>query len=373
MPSSATGLSRSCATTRWSTRHQRSPCARRLVATAKPTEPSPTGAVTELSKRPLAAKSRSCGDLRFVPVDEPFFSSEASGVGSITAVRRFIPPWRFTITSPPSDQTFWSNLIGRGYPTPNRQFRWCVDRLKIAPTTASMQRPGGVILLLGVRSDESSTRAASVERYRSESRLSPHNTMAGAMVYAPLRDLLTTEVWAYLLQRPPPWGGTHRSLWTLYRNAAAGECPIVTSKSDAPSCGSSSSRFGCWTCTVVTKDHSLAGMVSAGVEDLELEFRDWLASIRDDPTRRRQKVNRKSQQKLQRKERGSQLALVVDTRPQPGPFTRAARREILDRLQVLEVEVGRRLVTDDELRCIAELWAADEALHPDDSSLEQCT
>src|SRR6202035_894884 len=39
-------------------------------------------------------------------------------------------------TKPPVDQTFWVNLIGRGYPSPNHQFRWCTDRMKIQPTSA---------------------------------------------------------------------------------------------------------------------------------------------------------------------------------------------------------------------------------------------
>ncbi len=26
--------------------------------------------------------------------------------------------------------SFWVNLIGKGYPTPNQTFRWCTDRLK---------------------------------------------------------------------------------------------------------------------------------------------------------------------------------------------------------------------------------------------------
>ena len=34
---------------------------------------------------------------------------------------------------PEHEETFWSNVIGRGYPTPNRQLRWCTDRMKIRP------------------------------------------------------------------------------------------------------------------------------------------------------------------------------------------------------------------------------------------------
>jgi len=29
---------------------------------------------------------------------------------------------------PPPEQSFWVNLIGRGYPPPNRTFRWCTQR-----------------------------------------------------------------------------------------------------------------------------------------------------------------------------------------------------------------------------------------------------
>ena len=36
---------------------------------------------------------------------------------------------------PPPEQSFWVNVIGRGYPPPNRTFRWCTQRLKIDPVT----------------------------------------------------------------------------------------------------------------------------------------------------------------------------------------------------------------------------------------------
>ncbi|MCU0732562.1 MAG: hypothetical protein MUE84_13390, partial [Hyphomonas sp.] len=37
------------------------------------------------------------------------------------------------LTPIPSD-TFWVNLIGRGYPAPRPKFRWCTERLKINPS-----------------------------------------------------------------------------------------------------------------------------------------------------------------------------------------------------------------------------------------------
>ena len=38
-------------------------------------------------------------------------------------------------TRPAPDKTFWTLLIGKGYPSPNQTMRWCTDRLKIQPTS----------------------------------------------------------------------------------------------------------------------------------------------------------------------------------------------------------------------------------------------
>lgn len=151
------------------------------------------------------------------------------------------------ITTPAPDQTFWVNVIGRGYRPPTRTFRWCTDRMKIAPTSNFVKKQvsesGRVVLLIGVRSAESQARAASVAKHGSE-RLNPHSDMKGCMVFRPIKDWTTDEVWETLLQRPAPWGGRHRELVTLYRNAQAGECPLVVDRDQAPSCGTNSSRSG---------------------------------------------------------------------------------------------------------------------------------
>ena len=41
-----------------------------------------------------------------------------------------------TMVTPPANNSFWANVIGRGFPTPrmNGSFRWCTDRLKINPS-----------------------------------------------------------------------------------------------------------------------------------------------------------------------------------------------------------------------------------------------
>ena len=262
-------------------------------------------------------------------------------------------PVAVATTRPDIDQTFWVNLIGRGYPSPNRSFRWCTDRMKIQPTSQYVREQasiaGEVVLLLGVRRSESATRAGVVARYDNGARLNPHNDLAGCLVFRPIVELDTDDVWEFLAENDPPWGGSHRRLIKLYRDAGGGECPVVTSKDDAPSCGTTSSRFGCWTCTVVDKDKSLTGFVDSGFAHFAplLEFRDWLISIRNDPARR-----------LARRRDGrftiSRKGVYV-----PGPFNIATRKNILDRLLALQDETQMELICEEETRKIRGLWVED--------------
>ncbi len=269
------------------------------------------------------------------------------------AAAAFNLPFIVAKTTPNLDHTFWVNLIGKGYPSPNRTFRWCTDRMKIQPTTRYIRDQaniaGGVILLLGVRRSESATRAGVVARYDNGGRLNPHNDMEGCEVFRPIVEISTDEVWEFLGSEAPPWGGSHQQLIQLYRDANGGECPVVTAKSDAPSCGTSSSRFGCWTCTVVDKDRSLAGFVDAGFGEFEplLDFRDWLVSIRNDPNRR-----------LARR-RDGRVTFAANGTYVPGPFNLKARAEILDRLLQVQKTVGKQLIDREELERIRSLWAED--------------
>lgn len=45
-------------------------------------------------------------------------------------------PIKSVMVTPLPDNSFWANVIGRGFPTPrmNGTFRWCTDRLKINPS-----------------------------------------------------------------------------------------------------------------------------------------------------------------------------------------------------------------------------------------------
>ena len=79
-------------------------------------------------------------------------------------------PMRSAMVTPPANNSFWANVIGRGLPTPrmNGTFRWCTDRLKINPSNDYIQgvidKEGKeVVVLLGVRKAESIARKRRIE------------------------------------------------------------------------------------------------------------------------------------------------------------------------------------------------------------------
>lgn len=249
---------------------------------------------------------------------------------------------------PPSEQSFWVNLIGRGYPPPNRTFRWCTQRMKINPVTTFVQQRlghwGEAILHLGARRAESTSRAQTMAGREARNGLHRHPNLPRVWVSNPIEFLSTEEVWAYLLQKSNPWGGDNRSLYKLYANASSGECPIQIDTS-TPSCGNS--RFGCWTCTVVERDKASEGLLASGDERMEklIEFRETLLYCRDP-------ANGKRDMKRMNGSEG------------PGPLTMTARRELLTQLLKLQEETGLKVISEDELFCIQQFWKA--AREPDD-------
>lgn len=267
-------------------------------------------------------------------------------------------PIDIRITTPAVDQTFWVNVIGRGYIPPTRNFRWCTDRMKILPTSRILQQivreHSGAVLLIGTRRSESQNRKRGMDRRNvSATHLNDHSSVPGVRMFAPLADLDDDDVWMVLMQRRPPWRGTHRNLISLYRQAGGGECPLVMSNEDAPSCGSSSPRFGCWTCTVVAKDRSLRGLIDSGHEEATFltrlyDFREWLIRLRENDSNRL--PVRRDGNPRQRAD-GSQVF---------GPFTLNVRRLILRRLLTLQEKVNVPLITQGELESIEDVWWRDE-------------
>lgn len=270
---------------------------------------------------------------------------------------------------PDVDRSFWVNMIGRGYPAPSRRFRWCTERLKIEPANdfikSRVAEFGEVVMVLGVRSQESATRAQVMSLHKIEgSRLSRHSSLLNAFVYAPIAAFSTDDVWTYLLQNASPWGNDNRDLVAMYRNASSGECPLVVDTS-TPSCGNS--RFGCWVCTVVEKDKAMEAMIDSGEEWLTplLEFRDLLSETQAPERKREFRDFRR---------RAGQISFIPNTdRVMPGPYTLDFCRTLLRRLLETQNEVAReapvgeapKLIGENELHEIRRLWRTERGDWPD--------
>ena len=270
---------------------------------------------------------------------------------------------------PDISESFWVNLLGRGYPAPSKRFRWCTERLKIDPANTFIKKKvaefGEVVMVLGVRRAESATRAQVMSLHRiKNSVLSRHTTLLGAYVYTPIEAFSTDDVWSYLLQNDNPWGGDNRQLLAMYRNAQAGECPLVVDK-NTESCGNS--RFGCWVCTVVTKDKAMEAMIDNGEAWLEplLDLRDELAATQD-PTE-------KSKVRDFRRRDGRVAFKAGTNETVPGPYRISFRKHFLRKLLEAQVEVNRNappgertvLIHDEELLEIRRLWRSEAGVWDD--------
>jgi DNA sulfur modification protein DndC len=281
--------------------------------------------------------------------------------GAIAAIERAAQADDLNISAklvePIVEDSFWVNMIGRGYPAPSTKFRWCTERLKITPADRFIRdqvaQYGEVVLALGVRTAESATRAQVMSLRKIDgTRLRTHKKLAGALVFAPIEDWTTDDVWSYLLQNADtPWGTDNNDLAAMYRTADA-ECPLVVDTT-TPSCGNS--RFGCWVCTVVTRDKSMEAMVDSGQTWMEslLAIRDELADTQRPDRRQEVRSARKLDGRVLLKNDGSELAL--------GPYTFAYCRELLAKILTTQQQLPREaldfeLISAPELLEIRRIW-----------------
>jgi len=269
---------------------------------------------------------------------------------------------------PKMNQTFWVNLLGRGYPAPRQSFRWCTERMKIDPVsefiTDKVAKHGEVIVVLGSRSQESSSRAQVIKKHRiAGSQLSRHSSLPNAYTYMPIEDWSADEVWEYLVGAPCPWGGDNWELFELYKGSNQGECPLVID-TNTPSCGNS--RFGCWTCTVVSEDKALHGLIESGEDWMQplLDFRNQLfesTKPENKPTYRNYK---------RRTGKVSYMRGEINDDDQknrkhiPGPYWLKYRKKWLKELLEIERSINEKghvisLVKPEELQAIRQEWIRD--------------
>lgn len=260
-----------------------------------------------------------------------------------------------TIIYPEPEQTFWSRIIGLGYPTPEPPgFRWCTDRLKIMPmnkfVNECIKECGEIIILLGVRKGESLTRLKTITAREIEGKLlNMHNDIPNAYVYNPITEIPNALVWEFLLKEDcsSPWGTDMKYLFNLYQGENMGEEKSVLGEIDRdkiPVTGNS--RFGCWCCTMVKEDKSLQNFINHGETELIplRNFRNELLEMRENSACR------------DTKRRNGAIYKKADGSFGMGPFTLEARRIILEKLLELENTTGMELITEAELKAIDKMW-----------------
>lgn len=262
---------------------------------------------------------------------------------------------RARIIYPEAKQSFWSSVIGLGYPTPEPPgFRWCTDRLKINPSNAftynTIKKDGEIVILLGVRKAESAARRRSISSREIEGKiLSPHPQIEKAYVYSPLSEILNEDVWQYLLRgnAKSAWNTDNTFLYSLYQGENLSEEDSVVGRVNKENMKvTGNSRFGCWVCTMVKEDKSLKNFIDRGaVELIPLrDFRNWLVELRSDPEAR------------ESRRRNGTVYFTSTGEYGRGPFTMETRKEILRRLLQLEMKTGFELITMEELKAIDSIW-----------------
>jgi len=264
-------------------------------------------------------------------------------------------PIKVKITRPRLEDSFWVNIIGRGYPVPNNVFRWCTDKMKVKPTarfiTEQVAEDGEAIVLIGTRKAESATRARSIKKHEIRGkRLTKHTHQANTYVYSPIRELMLEEVWYIINTMTSPWGADNSKLFQIYMDASADdyECPTVVTDKSHSSCGQS--RFGCWTCTVVKEDKSMTALVKKGLEWLDplLKLRASMVDERN-ISKNRMSIRRNGQE-----------AVTEDGHNQ-GSYTEIYKAKLLKQVLKAQFEVQKfkpdlQLITNQELVAIQVIW-----------------
>lgn len=318
-----------------------------------------------VSEVPLSQRKRNvhvvCNDTL---VENPVIQSYVYEVlGKIKeAAASLSMPIRVETTIPRLEDTFWVNVIGRGYPVPNNAFRWCTDKMKIKPTsrflTEQVVENGEAIILIGTRNSESVTRAKSIKKHEIRGqRLTRHPHNPNTYVYSPIKELVLEEVWYIINAMTSPWGADNSKLFQIYLDASADdyECPTVVTDKSHSSCGQS--RFGCWTCTVVKEDKSLAALKDKGYP--------WLQSLWN---LRKSMVEERNKSYNRLPIRRNMKNAVNADGDNLGTYTPEYRATLL--AQVLEAQRAIQkenpkveLITNQELVAIQVIWHRDAAYY----------
>jgi len=225
------------------------------------------------------------------------------------------------IVVPSLKDRFWVLLIGKGYPPPSVKFRWCSERLKIRPIRNFLRRIKEKrghypIILTGVRLSENDNRKRKLLTRLLNGKWMKFEGLPGALVYAPLLELKTEEIWDYIKYNEKRWEVDLNYLRKLYS---------ITSN------GVNTFRTGCWVCTLVRRDRSLEKLAreEKNLQQL-LELREFLIKIRDNKNLR--------------------MTVSKNGKVYKGPLNLEVRQLLLRKIKKMQV------ISKEEEKLIYKLW-----------------
>lgn len=289
--------------------------------------------------------------------------------GEVEAVNRWAEsagmPITAEIVSRNIKRSIWVGWLGRGWTLPtNGDDRYCTHALKIEPQNLRLAEIDPCLQLIGSRTEESSRRAATIEKYREEkgSRFTVSPYSDGRRLYMPIVDYTTDDVWDILLN-PLPWGSSDE-IRKLYKDAT-GECALINPGGSVKATQACGARFGCWVCPPITKDRSTENM-SDKYEWMK-PLTSWRQLLKD-------VHNPKKHPELRSGYRRNRTPMG----PGKGCLAIHARKYLLERLLQTQADVNRlrefdenplhrvpiELISEEEIALIHEAWEDDTINRP---------
>lgn len=294
--------------------------------------------------------------------------------GVLDALKKFASandlPIKVIHAKPSLENTMWSMMIGKGIRASSTDNRWCTTRLKTDVQQRMLVEAFGTedfetVSIVGSRKDESADRAKRLAKNTIKGHLKGHSVYAKSLVFAPIEDFSTDDVWTSLFHSKLGRDLLKADeLYALYASTGGEgeECQTILGNANKngvnPGCGASNGRFGCWQCPLQQgKDKALIGLAATYPYIRHLiKFRDWVVSTRDGQWEvYRDVYNHKDFTRLVYNKDNHRFGMTS-----PGGMSVEARKEMLERLLDTECKVNKsvefQLISDEELNFIQHRW-----------------
>ena len=236
---------------------------------------------------------------------------------------------------------------------------WKIDvnerSLKVAMRDLAGRGLGAPVVCTGVRLDESTERAAAIKA-RGERSDRIWTNEDGRHMLSPILEWDLNDIWTYVgmcnagvIEAYSDFADVMR----VYRDGGGTSCAVVSDMTLAKFAKPCSSRFGCWSCTAVSKDTSLTNMVES--DEVQYGYLRPLARLRDFIADTQYDFNRRNF--VQRTIKDGFITIAADT------YSPAMMRELLRYTLTAQRESGVEIVTEAMLVAIDARWSL-YALNP---------